>query len=312
MSKKNFQNPYFQHDRYARQDPKIKSMLVHFRKISEEKAKAAVCLFWWIVEDMHAEDFKISDLEVYADDYRCDPDFLRSILEDFGLFRKEGDCYVSDRVLRNLKEQHDKSEKAKRSARKRWGKNTPQTPTEPPAEIDEELVNSIIDIFNKEFNKTQIISKENRERIFKITKDNNLNLEIWQRVFHNAKRGWDINGEIKQPSLKNILDGWDLFASDDYYLAPDYESIEEEKQQKLNAANAVKEEETKQVIYDYNEYLKSKEAICDAQSAIEHLNKFMKIPDTFLNNSTVAPDLMKKYNFTINDMLLARNKGKAV
>ena len=139
-----------------------------------------------------------------------------------------------------------------------------------------------------------------------------MNLEIWQRVFHNAKRGWDINGEIKQPSLKNILDGWDLFASDDYYLAPDYESIEEEKQQKLNAANAVKEEETKQVICDYNEYLKSKEAICDAQSAIEHLNKFMKIPDTFLNNSTVARDLMKKYKFTINDILSARNKGKAV
>lgn len=310
MAKKNFQNPYFQHDRYARQDPKIKSMLVHFRKISEEKAKAAVCIFWWIVEDMHADDFKIDDLEVYADDYRCDPDFLRSILEDFDLFRKEGDCYVSDRVLRNLKEQHDKSEKAKNKANKRWQKG--KQPQQPPVEIDEELVNSIIDIFNKEFKKTQIISIENRERIFKITKDNNLNLEIWQKVFHNARRGWDINGEIKQPSLKNILDGWDLFASDDYHLAPDYESIEEEKQQKLNAIKTAAEEDTKQAIYDYNEYLKSKEAIHDAKSAIEHLNKFMKTPDSFLSNSTIVRDFMKKYDFTVADILSARNKEKAV
>ena len=56
MSKKNYKETYFQHDRYARQDPKIKSMLVHFRKESEDKAKAAVCVFWWIVEDMHIDD----------------------------------------------------------------------------------------------------------------------------------------------------------------------------------------------------------------------------------------------------------------
>lgn len=114
--------PYFSHDIYARQDAKIKNMLLHFRKESNLKAQAAVCIYWYIVEDMHKDDYKISDLEAYADDYRCDIDFLKSILEDFDLFRIENDCYISDRVLRNIEEQSEKSKKSKAAANKRWNK----------------------------------------------------------------------------------------------------------------------------------------------------------------------------------------------
>ena len=107
MSKKIYKETYFQHDRYARQDPKIKSLLVHFRKISEDKAKAAVCVFWWIIEDMHIDDYPINKLEAIADDYRCDIDFLKSILEDFDLFRIEDGCYVSGSIeLRSYVELH--------------------------------------------------------------------------------------------------------------------------------------------------------------------------------------------------------------
>ena len=118
MTKKIYKETYFQHDRYARQDAKIKGMLSHFRKESEEKAKAAVCVFWWIVEDMHTDDYPVNKLEVFADDYRCSVEFLKSILENFELFHIENDCYVSNRVLRNLKEQEEKSEKARKSVQK--------------------------------------------------------------------------------------------------------------------------------------------------------------------------------------------------
>ncbi|MDY6358465.1 MAG: DUF4373 domain-containing protein [Cyanobacteriota bacterium] len=115
-----YQNTYFQHDMNARRDPKIKKLLTHFRKIDENTAKAAVCIFWWIIEDMHSDDYRCDNLEVFADDYRCDVDFLKSILEDFGLFRKENGCYVSDRVLRNLAEQEEKAKGKKSAANVRW------------------------------------------------------------------------------------------------------------------------------------------------------------------------------------------------
>jgi len=306
MSKKNYKETYFQHDRYARQDPKIKSMLVHFRQISEDKAKAAVCIFWWIIEDMHIDDYPINKLDVFADDYRCDVNFLKSILEDFDLFRIQNDCYVSDRVLRNLKEQEEKSEKARAKAAKRWNKGENPEPEQIVQEIDDELVNSIIQIYNKEFKKTQIIGKENREKIFKITKENKLTLEIWQKVFSNARRGWDIKGEHKKPNLKNILDNWDAFASDDYYLAPDYEAMEADKQAQKEAEEKAKEDVRIQIQKEQEEIEKEKSEICDAASAIKFLNKHNRLPAAFLHNSNTVKEYMTKYGFTIEELLAAR------
>lgn len=221
MSKINYKETYFQHDRYARQDAKIKAMLQYFRKISEDKAKAAVCVFWWIVEDMHIDSYPIEKIEVFADDYRCDVKFLKSILEDFKLFRIENNCYVSDRVLRNIQIQKEKSEKARKAILKRWKNQREVKET-----IDFDFVNQVIQIFNKEFKKTQIVSNANKEKIYKLSKANNITFELWKLVFSNAKRGWNIKNktndkiENKKPNLKQILDNWDMFASDNYQLAP--------------------------------------------------------------------------------------------
>ncbi len=305
MSKKNYKETYFQHDRYARQDPKIKSMLVHFRKESEDKAKAAVCVFWWIVEDMHIDDYPIDKLDVFADDYRCDVDFLKSILEDFDLFRIEDGCYVSDRVLKNLKEQEEKSEKARAKAQKRWKKKEEDAATD---EAALEIVNSIIQLYNTAFKKTQIVGKDNREKIYKINKDNKLTLDIWQKVFDNARRGWDIKGEHKIPNLKNILDNWDAFASDDYYLAPDYEKIAAEKRAKEVEAERAKEAERLQREKEIEEYNNEKDAICDAATAIAFINKHNRMPESFLRKSSTVREYMQQYNFTVEDVIAARKK----
>lgn len=305
MSKKNYKETYFQHDRYARQDPKIKSMLVHFRKESEDRAKAAVCVFWWIVEDMHIDDYPIDKLDVFADDYRCDVDFLKSILEDFDLFRIEDGCYVSDRVLKNLKEQEEKSEKARAKAQKRWKKKDDEAA---PDEADLEVVNSIIQLYNTAFKKTQIVGKENREKIYKINKENKLSLDIWEKVFNNARRGWDIKGEHKTPSLKNILDNWDAFASGDYFLAPDHEAIAEAKRKREIEAERQKEAERLQREKEIEEYNKEKAAICDAASAIAFLNKHNRMPESFLRNSSTVREYMQKYSFSIDDIMAARQE----
>lgn len=306
MSKKVYKENYFQHDRYARQDPKIKAMLVHFRKESELKAQAAVCIYWWIVEDMHTDDYPISKLDVFADDYRCDADFLKSILEDFELFRIEDDCYVSDRVLRNLKEQQEKSEKARNKANKRWKAKGEEQPKEELTEADEEFINNVIQIFNTEFNKTQIVSKDNREKIHRITKENNITLDVWQKVFSNAKRGWDFGDKKNvKPMLKNILEEWDSFASDDYFLAPDREAAARAKKEREEAEEKRKAEERRLQEEENAKCQAARDAVCDAASAIDYIVNYMRIPQMMVRKSSVVKDYAKEFGFTVEDVIAA-------
>ena len=171
-----------------------------------------------------------------------------------------------------------------------------------------EVVNSIIQLYNTAFKKTQIVGKENREKIFKINKENKLSLEIWQKVFDNARRGWDIKGEHKTPNLKNILDNWDAFASDDYFLAPDHEAIAAAKRQREIEAEKAKEAERLQREKEIEEYNKEKNAVCDAASAIAFLNKHNRMPESFLRKSSTVREYMQQYNFTVEDLIAARQE----
>lgn len=306
MSKKNYKETYFQHDRYARRDPKIKEMLTFFRKDSDTKAQAAVCLFWWIVEDMHTDDYPVDKLEMFADDYRCDINFLKSILEDFQLFRIENGCYVSDRVLRNLKEQQEKSEKARSKINKRWNKNGAKQHHEM-TEEDAEFVNQVISKFNKLFNRTQIVSKENRLKINDITKDNNLTIDLWTKVFKNAKRGWDIDDKQNvKPMLLTILDKWDSFASGDYHLAPDREAEKKAKEEKEKAEKIKKAQEEKEIEEERQKAQAIFDAICDKESAINYINNILKLPDMAIRVSKVVKEFGKKYDFTPEDVISAK------
>lgn len=320
MTKKIYKETYFQHDRYARQDAKIKGMLSHFRKESEEKAKAAVCVFWWIVEDMHTDDYPVNKLEVFADDYRCSVEFLKSILENFELFHIENDCYVSNRVLRNLKEQEEKSEKARKSVQKRWDKHKKDTPPKnkeeekQQPEYDEDVVLSIIQIYNKKFKKSQIVSNENKARIFKIHTENHLTVEDWEKVFSNAKRGWDI-GDKKNvpPNLKKILDEWDSFASDDYFLAPDRDAIAEKKREE-ELQKEIKNRETELANKKHDEECRAAfQAIHDKVTAFEYVAKYCpsamskSVNKIFLAKNQTIKTLAEQYDFTIDEFVAFRD-----
>ena len=320
MTKKIYKETYFQHDRYARQDAKIKGMLSHFRKESEEKAKAAVCVFWWIVEDMHTDDYPVNKLEVFADDYRCSVEFLKSILENFELFHIENDCYVSNRVLRNLKEQEEKSEKARKSVQKRWDKHKKDTlpkgkeEEKQQPEYDEDVVLSIIQIYNKQFKKSQIVSNENKARIFKIHTENHLTVEDWEKVFSNAKRGWDI-GDKKNvpPNLKKILDEWDSFASDDYFLAPDRDAIAEKKREE-ELQKEIKNKETELANKKHNEECRAAfQAIHDKVTAFEYVAKYCpsamskSVNKIFLAKNQTIKTLAEQYDFTIDEFVAFRD-----
>jgi hypothetical protein len=69
---------------------------------------------------MHGNNLLVDDVDVIADDLRIDTRFIEMILNNYELFRIEGDCYISDRILKNLNKQQSKSEKSKTAVETRW------------------------------------------------------------------------------------------------------------------------------------------------------------------------------------------------
>ncbi len=311
--------PYFSHDIAAKTDQKIIRLFFDFRKTKNEISEtvsrdlishAAYGIYWEIIEYLHENKLYVDEIDMLADELRVDTKIIKKILEDFQLFKIIDGEYVSERVIRNLKLQEEKSEKARRSVANRY-KNKNES-KEQKEDIDnsiknynEELVMSIIQIYNEKFKSSRIVSKTNKENIFKIHSENNLTLEIWEKVFSNAKRGWDIKDKKNvKPSLDLILNKWDSFASDDYFLAPDREAaaelekqkkLEEEKKRAEQAEEArLQDEKRKQ---DYN-------AICNKQSALNYLLKYCPIKrQEFLVRNSTFKELSEKYHFSVMDAI---------
>ena len=323
--------PYFSHDIGTKSDEKIIRLMFDFRKnkndfsentLRELVSHAAYGIYWEIIEYLHENSLNIDELDMLADELRIDSCILKRILSNYELFKMVDGKYISERVLRNLKLQEEKSEKARQSAKKRHnrGKEKEETapaddtaPQESYPEYNEEFVMSIIRIYNEKFKKSQIVSNANKAKIFKIHTENKLTLDIWEKVFANAKRGWDI-GDKKNvpPSLKKILEEWDSFASDDYFLAPDREALaklkEEEEQEELQR----KEEERKQAELQRKENEKLNQirrqefdAISSKENALAYLYKYLPSVNSeiVLKASSSFKGLAAKYKITVTEAL---------
>jgi len=312
--------PYFSHDIATKSDEKIIRLMFDFRKNKKEIPEhilrelvplAAYGIYWGIIEYLHENTLKVDELEMLSDVLRVDVEILEKILNNYDLFKIKDGAYISERVLRNLKLQEEKSEKARQSANKRHkGKKGEEAPQEavPEIEYDEEVAMSIIQIYNEKFKKSQIVSKENKEKVFKIHTENNLTLDTWNKVFSNAKRGWDI-GDKKNvpPSLKIILNEWDSFASDDYFLAPDREGMAAAKKQ-AEKEEAARREQTRIEMEQHN---KEKDAAYNAientMDAFAYLMNYCPISKTaqknFLMRTSNFKELSQKFNFTADEFI---------
>jgi hypothetical protein len=113
MSKDSF---YFSHDYNARSDDKIKKLIrVH--------GMVGYGVFWCIIEDLYNNANALhTDYEGIAYDLRVDENMVKSILNDFDLFSFENGSFGSTSIERRLDERNEKSEKARKSAFKRWNK----------------------------------------------------------------------------------------------------------------------------------------------------------------------------------------------
>ncbi|MEI8128003.1 MAG: hypothetical protein WCG95_00165 [bacterium] len=292
MSRKIYK-PYFSHDLNARVDSKMKNMFFELRKEDPKIAWAAYGLYWSIVEYMHQEDFRVDKLEMYADDLRVDMDFLKSVLHDFDFFQIIDGCYISNRVVRNIQEQEDKSKKASKSASKRdYKKKDDEQVPEMEITSDDVFVGEVIQVYNKEFKKSQIVSNENKLKIADISAKNKLKLEDWQIIFSNAYRGWNFPDGNKKPQLKKILEDWDSFHRGDCYLAPDKEGAKKAQEQK-------EQQEQEQIEKD-------KAAVCDKESALKYLDKYASFQ--MLGYDEKVMSFMEKWDITKEEVYEIKNK----
>lgn len=315
--------PYFSHDIAAKTDQKIIRLFFDFRKTKNEISEtvsrdlishAAYGIYWEIIEYLHENKLYVDEIDMLADELRVDTEIIKKILEDFQLFKIIDGEYVSERVIRNLKLQEEKSEKARRSVANRY-KNKNES-KEQKEDIDnsiknynEELVMSIIQIYNEKFKSSRIVSKTNKENIFKIHSENNLTLEIWEKVFSNAKRGWDIKDKKNvKPSLDLILNKWDSFASDDYFLAPDREAIAERKkeEERIKEKELLESLERNRIEKEIQD--KARANVHDKNSALDYIYNFSRSLRAMLNNkmllarSSVLKEF-KEYDITAEDVI---------
>ncbi|MDD2475160.1 MAG: DUF4373 domain-containing protein [Dysgonamonadaceae bacterium] len=112
MSKETF---YFSHDYNARNDIKIKKLIV-------KHGYEGYGLYWAMIEDLYQNANAMPlDYDCIAYDLRASSDVIESIINDFDLFEVDGDTFGSLSVQRRMDMRNKKSRKARRSAMKRWG-----------------------------------------------------------------------------------------------------------------------------------------------------------------------------------------------
>jgi len=106
---------YFSHDYNARNDPKLQKVLMKLGHTGKS-------IFWDLIEMLYEQDgyLKLSECENYAFALRTECDCITSLINDFNLFKKDGENFWSDSVLLRISKRNEKSVKTSLSAKKRW------------------------------------------------------------------------------------------------------------------------------------------------------------------------------------------------
>ena len=105
---------YFSHDYNTRSDVKIK-------KLIGKHGYLGYGLFWALIEDLYQNENKMPlDYDLLAFDLRSSSNVVKSIINNFDLFKIDGDSFGSSSVQRRLDMRNEKSLKARQSAKKRW------------------------------------------------------------------------------------------------------------------------------------------------------------------------------------------------
>lgn len=120
------QQPYFPHESNSRNKDKIiRLRLVH--------GVAGYGVYFMLLERLRSSDdfFCELDYDVLSFDFVCEPDLIRSVITDFGLFEisEDGKRFFSIELAEYMavmvEAKKKRTESAKNAANARWGNNTP-------------------------------------------------------------------------------------------------------------------------------------------------------------------------------------------
>lgn len=105
---------YFPHDYNARGDEKMVAL-------QQKMDWWGVGIYWALIEKLYESGGWYSrDYNLLAYELRTQAERIQEVVENYKLFRLKDKKFTSDRVLANLKTQKEKSEKALKSANRRW------------------------------------------------------------------------------------------------------------------------------------------------------------------------------------------------
>lgn len=105
---------YFTHDYRARADRKMVNLQI-------AHGMEGVGIFWSIVEMLYEEDGRLpKEYQRIAYELRTDESTVKSVVEDFELFRSDESTFWSESALARLNRRKEISEKARESINKRW------------------------------------------------------------------------------------------------------------------------------------------------------------------------------------------------
>jgi len=160
---------YFSHDFNARNDEKIKRLLMRH-------GMSGYGVYWSIIEDLYMNANALrTECERIAYELRIDEQLVKSVIFDFDLFVFDDQNFGSLSVQRRLDERFEKSAKARESANKRWNNaNALQTQSDRNAikesKVKENKVkeNKTINVYKDSLNPLLIFIFENCPNIQKM------------------------------------------------------------------------------------------------------------------------------------------------
>ena len=195
---------YFSHDYNSRNDKKI-------IKLSMKHGVSGIGIYWCIVEMLYEESgyLNVNEYERISYELRTDYEIVKSVIQDFELFKTDGDLFYSESALNRLNERSEKSQKARESINKRWNKiknNTNVIRTNNDSntiKVKESKVkeNKVKEVFIPDFLEFKNYAFENQKN----TDENLLTLKYKSWVENGWKDGYNKPIKIWKSKLLNTL-----------------------------------------------------------------------------------------------------------
>lgn len=265
--------PYFSHDMYPQKDKSIVMLM-------DELGYEGYGLYWRIVEFMHQNELCVGEERLIAGkDY---VEKVKSILNNFDLFRIEDNRYISDRILRNLAEQKEKMESKSKAAKARWG------------------LSSLKKIYIEIFGKAPVLSDEEIETYLKLTdKIEDFKTKLPDILFTVKKLKFENNPNF-DPSINWLLANKNLpkLLNGEFGPLLSWGKHKKELEQKKKSAEQKEQSELQQE-QENQKLIAQIDSICNKIDAIEFIvNRNSDL--NFINPAHKS--LMQKFDITKKEL----------